>query len=258
MRLLAAILLALTAPAEGAEIAVGLTDEIVEVDAGFSGARLVLFGALAGADAADLLRPSPLDIVAVVRGPATNFRIRPVERRGFIWIRGASARLEDAPAILLTSATRPLGEIAAPALRRSLALDAASLDLGQRLSASGEATRLLIGGGAGRVVDAFLEAGRADGRYRETADAVTFRKGALFSIDVLLPPTTPVGDYAVDVFLFRDGAVVSHDQASLVVSKVGLERRIYDFAHNRPVSYGLGCVFLAVAAGWLASLAFRK
>jgi len=104
----------------------------------------------------------------------------------------------------------------------------------------------------------FVAAEMRSGRYRDVDASITFKKNALFSIGIDLPPTTPVGDYAVDVFLIRAGAVVSADTAALSVRKVGLERRIYELAHNRPLGYGVMCVAVSLFAGWLGAAAFRK
>ena len=38
----------------------------------------------------------------------------------------------------------------------------------------------------------------------------------------------------------------------------GIERALYLFAHQRPWSYGLASVAIALAAGWAASVAFRR
>ena len=259
MRALAAVIaLVAGVEARAAEIAVALTSERVEADAGIADARLVLVGALAGVDPSDLLRPSDIDIVAVVKGPPADFSIRPMQRQGVIWTRGRGAVLRGAPSILLTSSTRPLDEFTTPGLRRQLGLGAESVDFSPLLRVSGGTTILFGGDGARRFVDAFLADGRTTGRYRSADEGVSVRKGALFSIDVELPPTTPVGEYEVDVYLIREARVISRDSASLVVDKVGLERQIYDLAHERPIAYGLVCVAIAVAAGWLAALAFRK
>jgi hypothetical protein len=45
---------------------------------------------------------------------------------------------------------------------------------------------------------------------------------------------------------------------ALTVEKVGAERALYVFAHERPWSYGLASVTIALAAGWAASAAFRR
>jgi len=47
-----------------------------------------------------------------------------------------------------------------------------------------------------------------------------------------------------------------HEQ-TIPVRKVGLERAIYTLAHERPLIYGLLSLFIAIAAGWLASAVFR-
>ena len=46
--------------------------------------------------------------------------------------------------------------------------------------------------------------------------------------------------------------------SSKSVEKVGFERDIFEFAHNRPWTYGLLCVLLAALTGWTASRIFRR
>ncbi|MBB5518277.1 TIGR02186 family protein [Amphiplicatus metriothermophilus] len=257
--LICALLTLLAADAACAnDIAVALTDSVVEVDAGFAGARIVLFGAVEGL-AAPANEASPYDIVAVLRGPDADFRIRPMERRGLIWTRGPGIRVEGAPGFYIVAATQPVEDFAPPDLRRALEIGAAHLDIAARLDASdGRAREVLARHGAQALTEAFLEAGRETGRFREIAGAVAFHKGPLFSIAIDLPPTTPIGEYEARVYLIRDGEAIAQDSAALSVDKVGIERRIYDLAHQRPIAYGLFCVAMSLGAGWLAAAAFRK
>ena len=67
----------------------------------------------------------------------------------------------------------------------------------------------------------------------------------------------PTGTYIVEVFLVRDRDVVSGQTTPLVVSKVGLDAAVYDFATRQSAAYGAIAVVTAVVAGWLASLPFR-
>ena len=55
----------------------------------------------------------------------------------------------------------------------------------------------------------------------------------------------------------NDGDVVSEYQASIDVRKVGMERWLYNLAHERPVVYGLLSLAIAIFAGWAAAAAFR-
>ena len=44
---------------------------------------------------------------------------------------------------------------------------------------------------------------------------------------------------------------------NITVRKVGLERWIYNLAHDQPLAYGILSLAIAIAAGWLASAVFR-
>ena len=62
----------------------------------------------------------------------------------------------------------------------------------------------------------------------------------------------------MDVYLLRAGEVVSAQSTPLVVDASGLERRLFNMAHDAPLSYGLACVFLAMLLGWISSVLFRR
>jgi hypothetical protein len=66
------------------------------------------------------------------------------------------------------------------------------------------------------------------------------------------------GQYNVEVYLFRDGDVVSVQSTPFFIDQIGLERRIYNFAHNSPFYYGLFAVFMALLFGWAASVLMRR
>jgi uncharacterized protein (TIGR02186 family) len=260
MLLLAIALMAFAAaPARTADVAVALTDEIIDVDAGFSGARIVLFGAVTHAGGRRAVNEPVGDLVAVVRGPASNFRMRPMVREQMIWIAGPGIRISGAPGILLTISTRPLEDIASPELRRALQLDADAVNFAPLVEPLGRRSAVIVAErGADALGAAFLGAAKHEGIFKESHSAISFKKGSLFSIDIELPPTTPVGQYGVDLYLIRDDALVSWDRARLSVRKVGIERGVYDIAHQRPIAYGIGCVAISIAAGWLAAAAFRR
>lgn len=236
---------AFSASARSAEIAIALTDDRVEVDANFAGAQLTLFGAVTGIED----DAGAFDIIAVISGPVGDFTVRPLEQRGIIWLPGAPEIIENAPRFYATSATRPISDIAPLPDQAMFELgleNIAAIDLYADIDA------------AHPYNAAFLDTLEAQGRYQDRVGGVTFLKGALFTIRTDLPATTPVGDYSVNVYLYRDGVMIHRDEAALRVNKVGLERRIFDLAHQRPVLYGLLCVAVSLLAGWIAGLAFRK
>jgi len=52
--------------------------------------------------------------------------------------------------------------------------------------------------------------------------------------------------------------VVSAQSTPLYVDQTGLERRLFNFAHQEPFAYGISTVLMAAALGWLSSLVFRR
>ncbi len=244
----------MTAAAGAAEISIALTDERVEVDTSFAGAHLTLFGAVTGVENA----AEEIDIITVIRGPASRFLIRQLEKKNLIWAPGDTHIIDGAPGLYLTNATRAIADIAPLSDQETYRLGADFLEF-----TAGKSTETAGGAIAEPTHDAlyknaFLTEIEDQGLYHDRVSGVSFKKGALFTVNVDLPATTPVGDYGVAVYLYRDGLLLGRDSATLTVNKVGVERGIYDLAHQRPVSYGILCVVLSLFAGWLAALAFRK
>ncbi|PQA89169.1 TIGR02186 family protein [Hyphococcus luteus] len=247
MRTLLLALCALATNAAAADIEIALTDELVEVDAGFAGARLLLFGAITGVD-----DPQTLDMISVIRGPDARFKIRQMQKNNLIWTPGPAHTVGPAPGLYLTYSTRPVDDIAPLPLQAEYRLDADYIDIPIENHVAAPAEK------AGLFRNAFLSEAEAIGLYHASTQGVAFKTGALFTIDARLPANTPVGEYDVAVYLFRNGEMIGSDVTALAVNRAGLERRIYDFAHSKPISYGIFCVVLSLLAGWIASLAFRK
>jgi len=68
----------------------------------------------------------------------------------------------------------------------------------------------------------------------------------------------PVGVYTVKVLLVREKRVVSVQTTPLIIRKTGLGAMVYNFAHAHAAQYGIVAIFLALMAGWLAGIIFRR
>jgi hypothetical protein len=66
------------------------------------------------------------------------------------------------------------------------------------------------------------------------------------------------GQYNVEVYLFRDGDVESVQSTPFFIDQTGLERRLFNFAHNQPLGYGLLAVFMSLLFGWATSVLMRR
>ena len=90
------------------------------------------------------------------------------------------------------------------------------------------------------------------------ASAVRLLKGDLFRADVQMPDRTPPGLYTAKVMVFRNGRPFQSTLSTLVVSKVGAERAIFEFARDHAALHGLVGVAMALLAGFTASSLFRR
>lgn len=247
------------ATTEDLRIAAALTDARVRVDSSFTGASIVLYGAV--------FNPTddPADVVVVVRGPEQPLRLIRKSRNMGVWLNSRPVLFEGAPGFYMTASTRPLSDIAGFGQLRRLGVGVNHL----RIDAPEEARTVTRYGVRDVVVsrlgDDYLDWRRAVIRLKEATqlyntdpDGVTFVDRGLFRAEVELPATAPTGEYNAEVWLFREGQPASVSNLTLTVEKVGLERDIFEFAHRQPWLYGVLCVFLAGLTGYLASRVFKR
>lgn len=232
--------LGVPAPASSQSIVTDLSTREVAISTGFTGAELLLFGATEGFG----------DIVVTVEGPKRDEIIRRKERVAGIWVNGTSVTFENAPAYYRTAASKPLSEIAAPEVLEKLQIGSSRIDLSTRSSRGAEAIL--------EFREAFIRSKKRQALYSEDISDMKITRGRLFRSTIPFPVNVPIGTYEVTVHLFKDGRLVSSEKTPLTVQKVGLEAKIYDFAHDHAAWYGLIAIAIALVAGWLAGVIFRR
>lgn len=232
--------LGVPAPASSQSIVTDLSTREVAISTGFTGAELLLFGATEGFG----------DIVVTVVGPKRDEIIRRKERVAGIWVNGTSVTFENAPAYYRTAASKPLSEIAAPEVLEKLQIGSSRIDLSTRSSRGAETVLAFR--------DAFIRSKKRQALYSEDISDIKITRGRLFRSTIPFPVNVPIGTYEVTVHLFKHGRLVSSEKTPLTVQKVGLEAQIYDFAHDHAAWYGLIAIAIALVAGWLAGVIFRR
>ncbi len=156
----------------------------------------------------------------------------------------------QAPSYYAVAASGPLQEIATPSERKRLKLGIEELEL----QASSPVSPNLLA----EWRSALVRAKSREGLYQVEPGEVILLSRRLFSTSVSLPTNLPVGTYLVDAYLFQDGIAVAAQTLPLVVSKVGFEAEVYNFAHKQGALYGVGAIVIALIAGWIAHLLFRR
>ncbi len=236
-----AILLTLGAGARAQPLVADLSQHLVAITAGFTGADIVMFGATDG----------PGDVVIVVTGPPKPTIVRRKGRFAGIWVNRESMLFADAPTFYGVAASKPIDEILAP---NQLDRHQIGVDHIRLLPPNPEARRDDIP----EFREALVRNRQRDGLYGGEPGKVTFLGERLFRARMALPAKVTTGSYRVQMFLVRDGQVVTVQTTPLLVSKIGFGADVFDFAHQDSAFYGLIAILMAAAAGWTAAAAFRR
>lgn len=224
----------------------------VAITAGFSGTQIVVFGAV-GQSRQQSAESGLYDIVVLVEGVTGPLVTRRKSNVGGLWINTESVHFDRLPSYYGISSTRPIEEIAEPAV-----LDTFEIGF--------EHVRMIPAAGQLGVSEQKLKDYRAavvrlkekEGLYVRNDYGVAFIGKSLFRATVSLPANIPVGPVTANVFLFREGKFLARHTARVELQREGFERWMHSFAFDYPLLYGLFSVVIAAFAGIAASALFRR
>ncbi len=238
------LLLALVAlPLRAEEIVAGLSQEHVDITTNFDGSEILVYGAVKR-DAP--LPAGDLDIIIAVSGPSSPLTVRRKDKRFGIWVNTESVELGSAPSFYAVATTRPLDDILSP-----------EQDQTHRISVEQMIRSVGVEAPREDIRDALIRIRAKGDLYQELENTISISEDTLFRTDIALPANLTEGTYHTRMFILRDKQVVAQTDTVIDVRKVGLERFLYNLAHDLPLVYGLLSLFIAVAAGWGASTIFR-
>jgi uncharacterized protein (TIGR02186 family) len=222
-------------------LAADLSHHLIAITTAFVGTQVVLFGVAEGGD-----------IAVTVQGPREDLVVRRKSRVAGIWVNRERLAFRRVPAYYAVASTGPLEQIARPDVLAQLKIGTEYLDL-EPIDASGfEISEIAA------FKDALVRRKQEQGLYSRKPAPINFVGEQLFRTTLAFPANVPPGIYQVQVFELQDGFAADAQRSTLVVSKVGLEADIYDFAQQRAALYGLAAIALAIVSGWLAGVIFRR
>ena len=239
--LLAAVVLLIPTAQAQETLVVDLSENVVAITTGFVGSSLLLFGAAEG----------PGDIVVVVRGPLVDTVVRRKEKMAGVWVNRTEMTFEDTPEFYAVASNRSMTEFLSQATRHAYQLGVDYLDLHPAAASEN----------AGDDADfrtALIRNKQRQALYQTQPGNVQFIGSRLFRTRIQFPANVTVGTYGVDVYLFRNDKPIGVRTTLINVRKFGAEAAIYDFAHRQSLAYGVLAVLIAVMAGWLANVVFKR
>ena len=218
----------------------------VLVQQGFTGADLLLFGAILTPEGARAAQN--YDVVVVLEGPAQSIVLREKRKVAGIWINADNTEFRSAPAFYAVAASRPI---------RSIVDDktAAIYELGlDRLQLS--PIGVIEPAAQARFAAGLVDLMRRQGLYQQNDAGVKISEQVLYQARIHLPSKVQTGTYTAETFAISRGKVVASGLTHVAVSKQGFERFVALASQRRSLIYGLFAVALSVGMGWLAGRLF--
>jgi uncharacterized protein (TIGR02186 family) len=235
-------------PATQEQVQSDVSTREIAIESNFTGIEILIFGSI---DFSDEQTPADANygVITVVRGPTEPVAVTRKHRIFGIWVNDPGKSFATAPGFYAVLSSRPFRSIASDDTLKQLGIGLVNVDFGRytRGDHTDDGYR-----------DALIRLRTEEGLFQEHDDGVSFIGRSLFRANVTLPVNVPVGHYTADVYLFRDGQLVSKNVSGLYVNKVGFERLVYSLAYQHPFFYGLLAVVLAVLAGLTGWYAFRR
>ena len=252
MRRARAALLALLAPLALAQAEPRLVPDVsqrdVEIRYSFSGAELLLFGAI--------LYPggrtpeAAPDIAVVLKGPPERIVLREKQKVAGIWMNVERVRFRSAPSFYAVASSRPLSQLVDERTAAIYELGLDNLQLSPGGGASADVLR--------RFEQGLIDVRRRNQLYAEYPRGVEISEGVLYRARINIPARVPVGTYTAETFLIRDGRVIAAAAREIRIEKLGFEGFVALAAERWSLSYGIVAVALSLLLGWAASTFFQR
>lgn len=242
-RVWAGVLTMLIAVPCAAEPSLRLSPSRVEVDLFFRGAGLVATGTVR----------RDCQVVLKLEGERGAAAYRRKDKRGPLWVSTGSVVFNALPGLYMVAASSDSADLERQlemvgegfgALRRSVTIEQSPP------------------GDDGFVFDEFLRLKTQRGLYavRPGSVALSDRDGAFNGLraEFRIPPAVRPGTYRATLYCFNEHTLISETVQSVSVEKTGLVRALSNVAFQHGGLYGVVSVLVALAAGLVVGMIFRK
>jgi len=220
----------------------------VEIRYSFTGAQLLLFGAIIYPGGRPPNRQT--DVVVVLRGPVQPILVREKRKIAGIWMNDDSNRFRSAPSYYSVASSRPIKDLVDERTASIYEMGLHNLQLSPGGGALPEKERRFEAG--------LLDLRRRHGLYAENPSGVEITGGVLYRATIAIPSQVPVGTYTAETFLVDRGKVIAAATRDIQIDKSGFERFVALAARRHEGLYGLAAVAMSLVMGWAAAAFFRR
>ncbi len=231
------------------KVVTAASKNLINIDLSYRGDQIYFFGVSPIKDC-DL-------IIRLTAEKSEKVKLSVKGRVGPFWMSVKQYEVSNAPLIYKIHSTRPLEQIVSPETAQ---------ELGMGYGAVRQQIKLHLIRGEAAAADADLVF-KGLVKIKEKANlysivagpqGLEIAEGRLFKHYFRFPPAATEGRYVVESFAFLQGQPVGYGRDVIEIKKVGLERWLTSVSQNHPALFGIMAVFIALAAGLLVGMIFKK
>lgn len=251
MRILLALIIMLSGAHLSAQpkLVPDVSQRQISIQSGFTGAELLLFGAIVDPQRSN--NKDPIDVVVVLRGPTEPIILREKKKVAGIWINADSSDFQSVPGYYAIASSRKISDIVDVKTAAIYELGIDRLQLSPTGSIDSKKLRHFVNG--------LVDNRQRGGLYRDNPNGVEISEDILYRARLNIPSSVPVGDYTAETLLIQNGKVIAaDDNVQISIKKVGFEAFITTLADKYSLIYGLIAVLISVLFGLAAGFIFQR
>lgn len=244
--LFALLALALLGGARDPILVPDVSQHEIRLRQGFTGADLLLFGAIL--DPSGTRAGRDYDIVVVLKGPTRPIIVREKRKIAGIWINADSTEFRSAPSFYAVASSRPIKDIVDDKTAAIYELGLPWLQLSPIGAIDPEEQT--------RFSNGLVQLNAKQNLYQQAPGGVAVKEQVLYQARISLPSNVETGTYTAETFAITKGRVITSATSRVEVRKIGFEGAVADFAEHGSFFYGLLAVGISVLMGWMAGRLF--
>ena len=218
----------------------GFLDNNINIDVGFTGKKLSYFGAI------DIQG----DLVIIVTGPRKKIKVFKKEKKIWFWLNSSSRIFADVPSYYFVATSRPLNQMKNDSFLKINQIGLENL----RFEGAEEIEEIERAKWRNGIIDSMKKMGN----YFSKNGNIDIIDEHLFKTEISFPSDIAEGVYIVDSLLLKNDSVIGSNRSFINVSKSGLGEKVYLFATEKGLLYGIFAVIAAMLFGFSVNEAIRK
>ncbi len=220
----------------------------INIQYGFTGAELLLFGAIVYPNERAAQRKT--DIVVILKSPVQSIVVREKQQIAGIWVNADSTEFRSAPGYFAVASTRPIADIVDDKTAAIYELGLNYIQLSPVGSINADEQKRFIAG--------LVDLNAREGLYRQSENSVEITRSVLYQARINIPSSVPTGTYTAETFVIQDGKVLTAATREIEIRKYGFELFLATMAEHQSFLYGLSAVIISLLFGWGAGMIFRR